>query len=165
MAQHNNSIRCSRLRYAYVTLVVIVGIAGFATIAYRTHAPQTDTKAEFGGVSLNIDYATTTSARERGLGGRESISGDYGMLFVFARDGLYGFWMKDMLAPIDIFWLDTQGQVVSIAAGVAPSTYPHVFYPAGPARYVLETAAGFATANHVATGTMLSLKNIPIVSE
>lgn len=162
MAQRNN---ISRLRYVYVALAVIVGIAGLATIAYRTSAPQTDAVAEFGGVSLRIDYATTTVARERGLGGRKDIPSDYGMLFAFATDGLYGFWMKDMLTPIDIFWLNHQGQVVSIAASVTPSTYPRVFYPAEPARYVLETAAGFAAANHIATGTTLSLKNIPIVSE
>ncbi len=87
------------------------------------------------------------------------------MLFVFPTDAPYGFWMKDMLVPIDMFWLNSQGQVVSIASNVATSTYPHVFYPTAPARYVLETAAGFANRYDIATGTSLQLKNIPVVSE
>jgi len=100
-----------------------------------------------------------------GLGGRANIPSDYGMLFVFPEDALYGFWMKDMLVSIDIFWLNNKGQVVSIKQNVATSSYPNVFYPTEPARYVLETVAGFARANNIATGTPLLLKNIPIVSE
>ena len=87
------------------------------------------------------------------------------MLFVFANDDKYGFWMKDMLVPLDIFWLDSDGHVVSIIKDVATSTYPNVFYPPEPARYVLETAAGFARAHAIKTGTLLRLKNVPSVSE
>lgn len=120
---------------------------------------------EFGGVSLKLDYATTEATREKGLGGRESIPSDYGMLFVFSRDDRYGFWMKDTLVPLDMFWLDAQGQVVSIAQNVATSSFPSVFYPSAPARYVLETIAGFAQEHNIATGTPLLLKDSPIVSE
>jgi len=115
--------------------------------------------AEFGGVSFRLEYATSTVDQERGLGGRASIPSDYGMLFIFQKDSQYGFWMKDMLTPIDIFWLDDKGQVIYISENVATSTYPHVFYPSAPARYVLETASGFAHAHSIATGTVLRLKN------
>ena len=121
--------------------------------------------AEFGGVSLRLEYATTTSARILGLGGRESIPSDYGMLFVFTKDDYYGFWMKGMLVPIDIFWLDIKGHVVSMTLDVSTSTYPNVFYPSAPAWYVLETIAGFARAHRIATGTPLVLKNSPSISK
>ncbi|MHB8914174.1 MAG: DUF192 domain-containing protein, partial [Minisyncoccota bacterium] len=127
-------------------------------------APATPT-ASFGGVSLRIEFATTSAEREKGLGGRASIREDYGMLFVFPKDDLYGFWMKDTLVPLDMFWLDSKGQVISIAQDVATSSFPSVFYPAAPARYVLETSAGFARNHDIATGTPLLLKNLPIVSE
>ena len=151
-------------RYSYV--VILLAIAAIGTtifLFYRTESPSAT--AEFGGVSLRIEYATTDAAREKGLSGRGSIPGDYGMLFVFPKDALYGFWMKDMLVPIDMFWMNSQGQVVSIASNIATSTYPHVFYPTVPARYVLETAADFANQHGIATGTPLQLKNIPVVSE
>ncbi|NNM83933.1 DUF192 domain-containing protein [Candidatus Parcubacteria bacterium] len=148
-------------RYWYLVPLIIIGTAVF--LFYRTEAPTIT--AEFGGVSLRIEYATTEAGRERGLGGRKSVPNDYGMLFVFPAEAPYGFWMKDMLVPIDMFWLNSQGQVVSIASNVATSTYPHVFYPTAPARYVLETAAGFANRYGIATGTPLELKNIPVVSE
>ena len=119
--------------------------------------------AEFGGVSLKVDYATTETDREKGLSGRHYVSDDYGMLFVFPKDGKYGFWMKDMLFPVDIFWLDSDRHVVSIKSDVATSTFPDVFYPTESARYVLETAAGFARAHSINIGTPLRLKDFPRV--
>lgn len=148
-------------RYPGIGLLVIAVMAVTFFLFYRT-SPST---AKFGGVSLRIDYALTEGERERGLGGRASVPDQYGMLFVFPRDGRYGFWMKDMLIPIDIFWLDDKGQVVSIAEDVATSSYPSVFYPSAPARYVLETAAGFAKAHGIAPGAPLLLKKIPTVSK
>ena len=142
-----------------VALLAITVVGAF--LFFRVPAPV----ASFGGVSLRIDYATTPEARERGLGGRESIPSDHGMLFVFPRDDYYGFWMKNTLIPLDMFWLDAQGHVVYIAQDVATSSYPIVFYPSTPARYVLETAAGFARAHSIATGTPLLLKNLPVVTQ
>ncbi|MFZ1074942.1 MAG: DUF192 domain-containing protein [Minisyncoccia bacterium] len=132
---------------------------GSASSTAQTHA------AQFGGVSLNLEYAMTEAERERGLGGRSTLAPDDAMLFVFPQDGYYGFWMKDTLIPLDMLWLDAQGHVVYIAANVATSSYPNVFYPSAPARYVLETAAGFSAAHSIATGTPLLLKNLPTVSQ
>mgnify|MGYP001561318743 FL=1 len=107
----------------------------------------------------------TPETRGHGLGGRTEIQKYYGMLFIFPKDDYYGFWMKDMLVPLDIFWLDDKGQVVSIAQSVATSTYPNVFYPSTPARYVLETSAGFARERAIKIGTPLRLKNFPSITE
>lgn len=152
-------------------LRALAGIAVAALVIgllfYETgESPATTASVgEFGGVSLNIELAADSRARELGLGGRPNVPEGYGMLFVFADDDFYGFWMKDTLVPLDIFWLDAQGHVVSIAADVATSTYPNVFYPAKPARYVLETAAGFAHTHQITEGTPLLLKNFPTVSK
>ena len=157
------------LKYFYIGLLgsVVIGAGAAALFVYRTSAPPalSAESAEFGGVSLSIDYATTPAEREKGLGGRTNVPDGYGMLFVFSKDGYYGFWMKDTLVPLDMFWMDAQGQVVSIEQDVATSTFPHVFYPSAPARYVLETVAGLAQAHSIATGTPLLLKNFPSVTE
>lgn len=149
-------------RYAYVGILIIGIVIGGVLYVYETETPVVQ-RVDFGGVSLRVEVAATPEARERGLGGRTSVPDDYGMLFSFSEDGLYGFWMKDMLVPIDMFWLDDKGQVVSMEARVATSSYPRVFYPSVPARYVLETMAGFAERYGIATGTPLLLKNLPTV--
>jgi len=152
-------------RYFYKELLIVVLAIGAIVFVSKMDSSALPSTGEFGGVSLRIEYATTTATRERGLGNRESIAPDQGMLFVFPKDERYGFWMKDTLVPLDIFWLNDKGQVVSIAQDVATSTYPNVFYPSAPARYVLETAAGFAHEHAIATGTPLLLKNFPSVTE
>ncbi len=156
-------------RYFYFGLLFLgIGLTALLALSFYRTEPRGIgyyARGEFGGVSLRIEFATTTAAREKGLGGRKSIPNDYGMLFVFPWDGYYGFWMKDTLIPLDMFWLDDKGQVVSMAQNVATSTYPGVFYPSVPARYVLETAAGFAQAHGIATGTPFVLQNWPSVSE
>lgn len=149
----------------FITFILTVLVLITATVVYRTsssRAPLPDdsfSTAEFGGVSLKIELATTSEARELGLGGRSEIPDDYGMLFVFTKPSYYGFWMKDTLVPLDIYWLNSQGQVVSIAQDVATTSFPNVFYPSEPALYVLETASGFARMHSIATGTQLRLKN------
>lgn len=144
-------------------LALIIGLA--SVFFYRTSQEEINATGEFSGVSLRIEYAITDIQREKGLSGRESMSEDYGMLFVFDKDDMYGFWMKDMLVPIDIFWLNDKGQVVSVEESVAASSYPNVFYPSLPTRYVLETKAGFAQAHGVKIGTPLLLKNSPYISK
>lgn len=146
-------------------LLILIGIGAFV-VAYRTPHNRPDPQvAVFGDLSLTLEYATTAQARELGLGGRETVPHGYGMLFVFPKEGYHGFWMKDMQVPIDIFWLDDKGHVVFIAADVATSTYPHVFYPLHPAKYVLETEAGVARVERIAIGTSLILKKFPNVTK
>lgn len=145
-------------------LLVLLGAAWYACEARPKPASSSET-AQFGGVSLRLELATTSAKRQLGLGERTDVPDDYGMLFVFPEDGYYGFWMKDTLVPLDMFWLDAKGHVVYQLGDVEPSTYPDVFYPSVPARYVLETQAGFGKAHSVATGTPLVLKNLPTVSQ
>ena len=157
------------LRYRYLAMIGMLGVlgAGVFFLSQKGSATLATVPAVFDGVSLNIQFATTTADREKGLGGRSSIPNNYGMLFIFPKDSLYGFWMKDMLAPIDMYWLDSQGHVVFFLENVATSSYPNVFYPTTPARYVLETAAGFSSTHQVPIreGSTLLLKNFPVVSK
>jgi len=96
----------------------------------------------------------TPPAVERGLMFRESLPPNEGMLFVFEQTGVYPFWMKNTLIPLDIIWLDEDWRIVSIAAAVPPCradpcpTYP----PAGPARYVVEVNAGFTRTHGIVRG-------------
>jgi len=57
--------------------------------------------------------------------------------------------------PIDIFWLDDNGQVVTMKQTVSPDTYPNVFYPSSDVKYVLETRAGFARDHQITIGSKL----------
>jgi uncharacterized membrane protein (UPF0127 family) len=79
------------------------------------------------------------------------------MLFVFPEDGLYSFWMKDMLISIDILWISADGEIVHIVERVSPESYPEHFVSESPARYVLELPAGYVGSRGISVGDIVRL--------
>lgn len=102
------------------------------------------TNFTLGKLTLQVDEVTTPAAQERGLSGRPSLGPNQGMLFIFPKEGFYSIWMKDMLFPIDIIWLDNNGQIVYVIENAKPCTFFScpIYKPAVPARYVLEAVPG-----------------------
>ena len=105
-----------------------------------------------GGKTIHVQIADTAALQQLGLGFRNGLSEGYGMLFVFAKDAKYAFWMKDMHFSIDIIWIAADHAVVYIAPNVSPDSYPKNFAPTRNSRYVLEVPAGFATTNDLKIG-------------
>jgi uncharacterized membrane protein (UPF0127 family) len=91
--------------------------------------------------ALEVEVANTSALRELGLAGRKSIPNNGGMLFVFDTPGRYGWWVKDMLFPVDIVWINDDGIVVNIERNVSPDSYPKTYINESPASYVLEMNA------------------------
>jgi hypothetical protein len=142
---------------ALVACLVIAGLVFIqidtaAAPSPRDSASSASSTVEIGGRVIRVSVADTAAARQTGLGGRNSLAPDEGMLFIFPEDGTYGFWMKDLRFAIDILWLASDRTVISMAQNVSPETYPRVFTPEVPARYVLELHAGFAKAYAVDIG-------------
>ncbi len=97
--------------------------------------------------------------RRRGLSGRTSLAADTGMLFVFPDIDTYGIWMPNMHFAIDILWLDDGLRVVDLQEGATPESYPRVFTPRTPARYVLEVREGFVRDRGVQVGDVVTVLN------
>ena len=109
------------------------------------------------GKSVTAELAVSDEEGARGLMFREKVLPDQGMLFVFEREGLHSFWMKNTLVALDMIWLDSQKRVIYIAADVPPCREdPCPSYGPGlPARYVLELQGGRAAADGVKVGDQL----------
>lgn len=115
---------------------------------------------------MTFELSTTSAQQEQGLSDRSAIPDNYAMIFVFPEDENVGFWMKDMNVPLDIIWLSDTGKVLGIEASLAANTYPNVFYPPQPVKYVLETKAGFMAEHGIEVGNQFpNLPQLPNVSE
>lgn len=77
-------------------------------------APEGYEIVEIGGRAFTLELVADPATRERGLGGRESIPEDGGMLFSFPDSRLRQFVMRDCLVPIDIIFLDGAGRIVAM---------------------------------------------------
>jgi len=104
---------------------------------------------------LSLLVASTSAEQELGLGQRNSLPADEGMLFIFPMPGDYAFWMKDMHFSIDMIWMDSHFAITHIAADVSPETYPKSFAPGADSSYVLETNAGYSQKNNLSVGESL----------
>ena len=112
----------------------------------------TATSLFIGDAKIYIEIAKTTAELTMGLSGRPTLAENSGLFFIFPNSGIHGIWMKDMNFPIDIIWLDENYQIVFIKENAMPKSYPEVFTPSTPARYVLEVLAGFVQKNKIFVG-------------
>lgn len=105
-----------------------------------------------GGAKISIEIAKTSAELIKGLSGRPALAENSGLFFIFPYTDTHGIWMKEMNFPIDIIWLDENLKIIAIKENAAPDSYPEVFTPNAPARYVLEVPAGFVQKHQISVG-------------
>lgn len=113
-----------------------------------------------GKTALKAEVVNTTESRQLGFSGREGVVDGQGMIFVFPEPSMYSFWMKNMLFPLDVIWINTENKIVHIETNKGPDTYPNAFAPKEPAQFVLETSAGFVDFFGVKVGDEVRFKNL-----
>lgn len=107
------------------------------------------------------EVVATPERRSRGLGGRDRVDDGDGMLFVYPRDEPRRYWMKDCFVALDIAFIDREGRIVNLATLPAGANLADdkiaAAESAAPARYVLETAAGWMARHGIAAGDAVDL--------
>lgn len=99
--------------------------------------------------TFSVEEAVSEEQKRRGLGGRESLAEDTGMLFVFSSADQPYFWMDKMEFSIDIIWIYDQ-KIIGINRNlpVPNAGTPTLDLPTYPAPalvdHVLEVNAGAA---------------------
>lgn len=148
------------LRRILMDSVVIIVLVATTIYIYQVHGETISTyffgeqweTMTVGDVTLRISIADEPAERTEGLSEVTSLGELSGKLFIFDESDYHGMWMKDMRIPIDIIWIDETLTVVHIEQNVTPDTYPAVFSPSVPARFVLETNAYFTDQYAVKVG-------------
>jgi uncharacterized membrane protein (UPF0127 family) len=131
-----------------------------------TPAPTTTTTAAVAGgprvilpdgFSVNIEIADNEELRAQGLMYRDHLASDAGMLFFFAEEGEYPFWMKNTRIPLDIIWINKERRIAHIGHDVPPCRVPDCpsYPPNANAQYVLELAGGEAVKHGLKNGDVL----------
>ncbi|MBI5798663.1 MAG: DUF192 domain-containing protein [Candidatus Yonathbacteria bacterium] len=152
----NKTTLIGRLLLGALYTSIAVAIIGTAMLAVRKES-RSASKVVIGGEEIKVTLADTPSLQSKGLSGSKELKPNEGMLFIFQKSGLYGFWMKDMLFPIDIIWFDVNRHIVDVWENAAPDSYPKIFTPHAPAQFVLEVDAGFFAEHHLRVGNMFEL--------
>ena len=91
---------------------------------------------------VDVEIVETDEKRHLGLMFRESMAENQGMLFIFDREELQGFYMRNTLIPLDIIFVDAKKKIVKIHKNAKPldeTDLPSV----KPSIYVVEVNGGF----------------------
>jgi uncharacterized membrane protein (UPF0127 family) len=141
-------------------LIVLIGFVGATAMIFFRPLPSHALHATLGREALVLEVADTDDLRKKGLSGHVPLRLNGGMLFVFTAPEVSGFWMKDMLFPIDIIWFDENRQIVDVWENAQPSSYPEIRTPRLPAQYVLELPSGFFASHHLQMGDVITLPTL-----
>jgi uncharacterized protein len=111
--------------------------------------------AKTGVHAFMVELALTPEEQARGLMFRRSVPEGQGMLFDFKREQELSFWMKNTLVSLDIIFIRADGRILRIAENTEPLS-ERMIPSFGPARAVLEVAAGTTRKLGIAAGDRVS---------
>lgn len=104
---------------------------------------------------IRVEVARTEREKAKGLMFRESLGKDEGMLFIYDREEMLSFWMKNTRIPLSIAFIDQQGRIVDIQDMEPFSLRTRV--SARPAQYALEVNQGWFKKNGIDVGDSVHL--------
>lgn len=107
--------------------------------------------------TLEVEIADNDYERETGLMHRKSIFTNRGMLFIVPEEDYRAFYMKNTQIPLDIIYLNKDGNMVSFAENATPLD-PTPLSSQVPAQYVLEINAGLAEEWSLEIGDYIEFK-------
>lgn len=136
---------------------IVFGLSVAAIVAFYAFQTPPTARLQTDMRTYTLDIASTEEQKDMGLGGRERMEADKGMIFVFEEPSVRCFWMKNMQFPLDIIWLDELKRVVHIEANVPADSYPKQYCPNERARYVVELNAGEAAHSGIKIGQTLRI--------
>ena len=146
-------------------------LALFVAVAFLTACSEPTTRPEDigtrlitmpGGQKVRVEVKIRGEDIMRGMMFREKLDPDRGMMFLHKPPGKYAYWMYQVKIPLDIIWMDEQGNIVEISPNTPPcpqasASLCPVYGGSQKAQVVLELAAGMAAKYGLATGMRVSL--------
>ncbi len=104
---------------------------------------------------LKIELADKPEEIQYGMMYRKSIDANTGMLFLMPNEESQSFWMKNTYVSLDIIYINSKNEVVSIQENAAPLNETSL--PSeGPASMVLEVKGGFSAEHGIKKGTKIA---------
>lgn len=135
----------------------------FLILFFLTFAIDKKTLIFSSGTKIQVEVATTTEEKAKGLMFRKSLAANSGMLFVFPNEQKLSFWMKNTYVPLTIGFFDAKMKLLETKdmqphlGPVPDDKLPH-YESEHLAKYALEMPLGWFVKNKIKPGTTFSLK-------
>jgi uncharacterized membrane protein (UPF0127 family) len=147
------------IRQGIDSLFLILVLSGLLLLPGGPALPQEEKKPflflTVKGEKVRVEVAQTEEEKARGLMFRESLGQNEGMLFVYDREEILTFWMKNTPLPLSIAFLDQRGKIVDIQDMEPFSLRTHV--SSFPAKYALEMNRGWFRRKGIEPGDTIRI--------
>ena len=113
-----------------------------------------ETKIIFRNNELIVEIASTKKEMSKGLMERESLDKNNGMLFMYDKDCIPGFWMKNTTIPLSVAFIDNDKTIIQIEELTPLSLTP--VSPYKSIKFALEVNRGWFEKNDIIIGDSFS---------
>ena len=110
------------------------------------------------GIELEVELAITPEELSTGLMYRDRLDDNQGMLFVFSKERILSFWMKDTRVPLSIAFIKANGRIVQIESMKPYNLDSHVSKEM--VKYALEMKDGWFANHKVKEGDIVKIPPI-----
>ena len=101
-------------------------------------------------ITVDAELAITPEERTHGFMERKNIPDGTGMLFIFEKEQILSFWMKNTPHPLSIAYIDSKGKIRNIYDMTPYSLTP--IKSTSSCRYALEVPQGWYKKNGITEG-------------
>lgn len=101
--------------------------------------------------TIRAAVADDQQERNQGLMDVTDLPSDAGMLFIFPEESELSFYMANTPLPLDIMFVNADSTIIRIHHNTTPFNSKQLLSD-GPAKYVVETNAGYAVSNDIREG-------------
>ena len=108
-----------------------------------------------------VEIADTPKLRSRGLMFRTRMAVDEGMLFLFERDEVVSFWMKNTRLSLDMLFVSKTGEVVDLHRRAVPGSLGSIRSKM-PVSAVLEVLGGTVAKLGIRPGDRIRHRAFPL---
>ncbi len=146
------------MKIGFLLTVFLITMFSFGLSFSQTPeaAPQFDkVKIILGSKKITIDLAQTPTELSYGLMHRQNLPEDSGMLFIFPKQEIRNFWMKNTFVNLSIGFFDKNKKLVDIQEMTAVKSIieePNSYMSKYPAKYALEMPRNWFEKNKIKLG-------------
>lgn len=121
-----------------ISLIILIAIPIVIFFFYKKPSSKFETvNLKIKNIDYKLEVAKTISQKSAGLSKRTNLCSNCGMIFVFSKNGVLPFWMKDTFVPLDMIWLNSEGKVTDII-NASETNSTKILQNSQPAKYVIE---------------------------
>ncbi len=140
-----------------------IGCALLSVLIYGKEPDFAFCEIHIGEAKLTVEIANTPSLRNLGLMNRDSLPPERGMLFIYPKEELLCFWMKNTKIPLSVGFFDKEKRLRQIEDMDPPRDNDSdltLYKSSRPMQYALEVPQNWFQENKIPLGAKFTLQDL-----